>query len=271
MKNKRLNKENILTIPNLLSLFRLLLIPVILWLYCVRKAYLPTLLVIALSGFTDILDGKIARKYNMVSDVGKVLDPVADKLTQASLVICLLSRYKWMWGLLVIFILKESLMLLWGYLALRYTDTVNSAKWYGKLSTVVLYAVMMILVLFTDIPEMGANILIALCGAVILMSLILYGRFYHGVFRQDPSGGAAKKVLNTVRKCVLVLVWAAIIAVCIVYHKEISAEGIARFTPRNPLLAAVFMLLLFALKSMSVVIYSGLLYAANGMIFRRCF
>ena len=85
MQRKYLKKENILTIPNLLSLIRILLIPFIIWLYCAQKAYLCTIIVIALSGFTDIIDGKIARKFNMVSDVGKVLDPVADKLTQATL------------------------------------------------------------------------------------------------------------------------------------------------------------------------------------------
>ena len=76
MQRKYLKKENILTIPNLLSLIRILLIPFIIWLYCAQKAYLCTIIVIALSGFTDIIDGKIARKFNMVSNVGKVLDPL---------------------------------------------------------------------------------------------------------------------------------------------------------------------------------------------------
>ena len=128
MQRKYLKKENILTIPNLLSLIRILLIPFIIWLYCAQKAYLCTIIVIALSGFTDIIDGIIARKFNMVSDVGKVLDPVADKLTQATLVICLTARYPWMWALLALFAVKECLMLLWGYLTLKITDTINIAK-----------------------------------------------------------------------------------------------------------------------------------------------
>ena len=125
MQRKYLKKESILTIPNLLSLIRILLIPFIIWLYCAQKAYLCTIIVIALSGFTDIIDGKIARKFNMVSDVGKVLDPVADKLTQATLVICLTARYPWMWALLALFAVKECLMLLWGYLTLKITDTIH--------------------------------------------------------------------------------------------------------------------------------------------------
>ena len=75
-------KHKIITIPNILSLFRLLLIPVIMWLYIVRKDPLWTTAVLALSGITDIVDGIVARKCHMVSDFGKAFDPVADKLTQ---------------------------------------------------------------------------------------------------------------------------------------------------------------------------------------------
>ena len=267
MKNDRFSAENILTIPNLLSLFRILLIPVILWLYCGRKQYAATIAVIAISGASDIMDGKIARKFHMVSDVGKVLDPIADKLTQAALVICLIARYPWMWGLLALFAVKECLMLLWGYWTLKRTDTINSAKWYGKLSTAVLYAVMMILILFVDIPEAGANALILLCGGAMLLSLILYGRFYHGILDQAPSDSKQKKTLSTARNIALILIWIGIITVCFLHRKELSAEGIARYTPKDPWLAAMVMLALFALKSLSIVFYSGLLYAANGILF----
>ena len=213
MQRKYLKKENILTIPNLLSLIRILLIPFIIWLYCAQKAYLHTIIVIALSGFTDIIDGKIARKFNMVSDVGKVLDPVADKLTQATLVICLTARYPWMWALLALFAVKECLMLLWGYLTLKITDTINSAKWYGKLSTVVLYAVMMILILFVDIPEAGAEALMLVCGGIILLSLVMYGRFYHAILDQAPSGSQQQKTLRNARNVVLGLIWVGIIVI----------------------------------------------------------
>lgn len=213
------------------------------------------------------MDGKIARKFHMVSDVGKVLDPIADKLTQAALVICLIARYPWMWGLLALFAVKECLMLLWGYWTLKRTDTINSAKWYGKLSTAMLFAAMMILILFVDIPEAGANALILLCGGVMLLSLVLYGRFYHGILDQAPSGSKQQKTLPTARNAVLILIWVGIITVCFLHRKELSAEGIARYTPKDPWLAAMVMLALFALKSLSIVIYCGLLYAANGILF----
>ena len=267
MQRKRLKKENVLTIPNLLSLIRILLIPFIVWLYCVQKAYTRTIVVIAISGFTDIVDGRIARKFNMVSNVGKVLDPIADKLTQAALVTCLIARYPQMWALLALFVVKECLMLLWGYLTLKSTDTINGAKWYGKLSTVVLYAVMMILILFADIPQAIATMLMLLCGGVMLLSLVMYGRFYHAILDQAPSGSGQQKTLRTARNVVLGLIWATIIVILFIHRKELSAEEIARYTPKNPWLAAIVMLALFALKSLSIVIYSGLLYAANGILF----
>lgn len=267
MENNRFSKKNILTIPNLISLFRIVLILLIIWLYCGKEQYSATIAVIAISGLSDIIDGKIARKFNMVSDFGKVLDPIADKLTQATLIICLIARYPWMWALLTLFAVKECLMLLWGYLTLKSTDTINGAKWYGKLSTVVLYAVMMILLLFVDIPKAGANALMLLCGGIILLSLIMYGRFYHAILVQAPPGSMPQKTLRTARNIVLGLIWVGIITICFIYRKELSAEGIARYTPRNLWLAAIVMLALFALKSLSIVIYSGLLYAANGILF----
>lgn len=267
MKNPRFSAKNILTIPNLISLFRILLIPLIIWLYCGKKQYTATIAVVAISGVSDIIDGKIARKFNMVSDVGKVLDPIADKLTQVTLVICLTARYPWMWALLALFAVKECLMLLWGYLTLKSTNTINSAKWYGKLSTVVLYSVMMILILFVNIPEAGATALMLLCGGVMLLSLVMYGRFYHAILDQATLGNMPQKALRTARNIVLGLIWVGILAICFLHRKELSAEEIARYTPTNPWFAAMVMLALFALKSLSIVIYSGLLYAANGILF----
>ena len=90
-ENKTENK--ILTIPNLLSLFRLILIPVIIWLYWFRKDYFPAGVLLIISGLTDLADGYIARHFNAVSNVGKILDPIADKLTQAAMLFCLVTRF----------------------------------------------------------------------------------------------------------------------------------------------------------------------------------
>lgn len=181
-------KEQILTIPNLLSTVRLLLIPVILWLYCKKQNYGGATLVMILSGITDVADGIIARKFHMVSDFGKILDPVADKLTQFSLLICLTTRYRWMLVLVGEFALKEFVMLLLGYITIRKKNSVNSAQWHGKLSTVLLYTVMTVLVLFPGIPVAVANLLILLCGTVMLLSFVLYTRFYKRALADTNEG-----------------------------------------------------------------------------------
>lgn len=173
-----LKKEQLLTIPNLLSIFRLALIPLIIWLYCEKKEYGWTVIVLLLSSATDVLDGFIARKYHMVSDFGKILDPAADKLTQAAIIVCLAVKYKLMIPLIIFFIIKEIIMTAFGYLAIKKKDSVNSAKWYGKANTVILYIVMMLLILFPNISEPTANALIIICGAAMLVSLALYTRFY---------------------------------------------------------------------------------------------
>ena len=117
MKNNIQPENRVLTIPNLLSAFRLLLIPLFVWLYLQEK-YFYTGLVLLISGITDISDGFIARRFHMVSNVGKVLDPVADKLTQISMLICLVTRYPLMLILVVIMIFKELFMSISGLLVI---------------------------------------------------------------------------------------------------------------------------------------------------------
>ncbi len=167
-------KNQILTIPNLLSVVRLALIPVIVWLYSYEKNYYAAIGVIILSAATDIVDGWIARHFNMISDFGKALDPLADKLTQAALLICLLSKYKAMWGLIVVFGLCEITKFTLGIIIAKKHDEVNGAKWYGKVNTVVIYATMMALILFPQMNDILANALMLLCGAVMIAAHVLY-------------------------------------------------------------------------------------------------
>ena len=175
----KLKKDDILTIPNILSFFRILLIPIMVLVYNYFNHYLATVVVIALSGLTDIADGKIARKFNMTSDFGKFIDPVADKLTQLAMILCLLSKYAGMLSLVILMVLKESFLFAFSYITFKKTGIVNSAKWYGKVTTAVLYGVMIILFLFPNIPEMLANGLIIVCGLFIFISMLLYSRLFY--------------------------------------------------------------------------------------------
>ena len=171
------SKKQVLTIPNLMSLLRLVMIPFIVWLYFMDRYYEATALVI-LSGITDVADGIVARKFNMVSDLGKILDPIADKVTQGIIIICLSLKYRHMIWLVMLFVIKECIMGLLGYIAIKSKDSINSAKWYGKVSTLVLYTSMIILILFPELPHIAVDLIIALCAVFLTLSLVMYIRFY---------------------------------------------------------------------------------------------
>ena len=141
---------------------------------CYRRGeiYLAAAMVV-LSGVTDIADGFIARKWNQTSELGKILDPVADKVTQGELI--------WLLALLA---MKEFVMILWGLLVIRICDQIHSAQWFGKLTTFVLWCVIMGLFLFPATPREIANVLAVFCAVMILLSLILYVRFYVRLLRR---------------------------------------------------------------------------------------
>ena len=179
-------KEQAFSIPNLLSYFRLLLIPAFIILYLQEK-FPAALAVLAASGLSDTLDGRIARKYNMVTDLGKFIDPVADKLTQFAMIICVATRFPAMWILLIIHTVKELIMLVFGIYILRKTDTVNSAKWYGKLCTGVIYAVMMVHVIVPNIPLAVSNACVVLCAGLIVMCFVMYSLRYVKLLRETKA------------------------------------------------------------------------------------
>ena len=170
------SQSRILTIPNLLSLFRLCLIPVFMWLYCVEKNYIWTGIVLIISGLTDTVDGIIARKFNMISDLGKVLDPIADKVTQAAMLFCLLTRFPLMIAPLALMVVKEFFMGVTGLMVIQKTGKVFGADWHGKVNTWLLYAMMILHVFWYNIPDIVSKVLIGICVVMMLISLVLYGR-----------------------------------------------------------------------------------------------
>ncbi len=167
-------KNKIITIPNILSFFRLCLIPLIVWLYCFRENYIWTTITFILSGITDIVDGFIARKFDMISDFGKAFDPVADKLTQISIMFCLVTRFPLMLIPLIILIVKEALAAIMNMITLEKAGFVVAAVWHGKLNTVLLYVTMFIHIVWFNIPPSISNTLIVICIIMMLLSSFLY-------------------------------------------------------------------------------------------------
>lgn len=190
----RMTKKDIWTIPNILSYFRILLIPVMVLCYLHVENPWAVVGVVALSGVTDVADGYIARRFNMISDFGKFIDPVADKLTQVAMAGCLIMRYPLMWLLFLLMIMRESCLFIWGYLAIRENSYMSGAKWYGKVSTAIVYGVMFFLFL---LPEMTvlADVLIIVCSVAVGGSMILYGKYYYDLFKKQgrlPLRGGKK-------------------------------------------------------------------------------
>lgn len=167
-------KNKILTVPNVLSFFRLCLIPIIVWLYISKEDYFWTLMVLLLSGLTDVVDGIIARKCNMISDFGKAFDPIADKLTQAAMLCCLVVRFNYMLIPLGMLVIKEGVTGITALISIKKTEQVEGAVWHGKLTTVVLYLMMAVHLVWFNIPTTVSLIMVGVCIGIMIMSFIMY-------------------------------------------------------------------------------------------------
>lgn len=175
---KPLTGKEIFSIPNIMGYFRILLIPVYVLLYyhaeSVREYYIAAVLV-GISGITDMLDGKVARHFNMITELGKALDPVADKMTLGAMILCLAFRYENMRWLVGLFVLKEGFMGIMGLVLAHYRGRkLDGAKWYGKVCTAFSYVVMFVLFFFLRLPLSLVNGLIVCCGVLMAVTWVLY-------------------------------------------------------------------------------------------------
>ena len=173
-------------IPNVLSLVRIALIPVFMVLYMTgydEWAFVA----LAVSGLTDVLDGFIARRFNQITDCGKLLDPLSDKLTQVAVVVALTTRYLELLPLAVLCLVKEACQAIGGIILLRRRYAVRGSKWFGKLSTVMFYSCMLALVLFEQrMPDVVEWILISAAGLSMLLAFFGYLRMFIAI-RREPT------------------------------------------------------------------------------------
>lgn len=166
------------TIPNILSLVRLALIPVFAVLY-LKSDTIPVLVywalcVLLFSGLTDLFDGMIARRFNQISESGKLLDPIADKLTQITVLICVTVQHSELLPLAVICLIKETLQVIGGWILLSKKDIIRGSRWFGKISTVLFYTVMLAIVFWETMPRAVLITLIILVAVSMLFSFFSY-------------------------------------------------------------------------------------------------
>ena len=186
------------TIPNLLSFLRIVIVPVFAYFF-MQGQYGLAVLMLVLSGLSDFFDGKIARKFNQISALGKILDPVADKLTQITLAVLLflsfnkaedttLKAFSWVF---LVFIIKEFVMVLGGAVMLAFGIRPGAAEIYGKVATFAFYAVMIFIVAFG--PEIGVfkdffvipNILMMILVVIsAILTLVAFTSYMPGTYKQ---------------------------------------------------------------------------------------
>ena len=155
-------KKEILTIPNVLSLLRLALIPIYVAIYLNARSdsdYYFAAGILAVSCLTDLIDGKIARHFNMISTLGKILDPLADKLTQFALILCLTMKHPILRYLVGLFVVKESFQLIAGGITLKKGRMLKGALITGKICTTILFVSLIVMVMIPTLPEIVITVI----------------------------------------------------------------------------------------------------------------
>ena len=179
-------KKDCFTIPNMLSTFRLLLIPVYVIIYLQAEEAMDYVLaasILAVSCLTDMVDGQIARRFNMISTLGKFLDPVADKATQFTLIVCLAITHPILWSLAVLMFIKESFQFFAGLIVFRKGKMLKGALFSGKICTVVLFLSLIIMVLMPNMDPIAVVSITIVDGAFMLYSFVSYIMTYS---KQSP-------------------------------------------------------------------------------------
>ena len=195
MPQNKANASRIITVPNGMSVLRILLVPVFAAFYL--NGNLPAAVTtLVISGLTDMLDGLIARRFNQITDLGKMLDPFADKLTQGVVALCIAIRFPSIRPLLLLFILKELLMLSCAVVLLKKNKRPIAAKWYGKVATVMLYMSVSAIVLLDGLGIMGpdkqniaAFVMLGLTGIMMAYAAVKYFQIFLAILREPEEKG----------------------------------------------------------------------------------
>lgn len=186
---REINKN--ITIPNALSVFRILLIPPFV-LYFLAEQWRAAGIVLVASGLTDLVDGYIARRFHQITELGKLLDPLADKLTQAAVAICMAIAEPVLVPFLAVFVAKETVMIAAACVLLKKKKRPTAAKWYGKAATAMFYisfAVIYVLKGFFEYENfyLTITLLSATVGMMVYAFLQYFKIFWNTIGSEDPK------------------------------------------------------------------------------------
>lgn len=187
-------KEDLINIPNVLCYIRILLVPLFVYLF-IQELYWQSALVVIIAAATDVVDGWIARHFNMITDWGKFIDPLADKLMQFAMLIMAIFKNPLVWILIGLFVLKEAIMLIVGLYIYHKGDNLNGAMWCGKLCTIVLDASLLIIIALPHHILVNELViaLIVICSGFLIMSFCVYMNAYKKLYREMKEEGIIVK------------------------------------------------------------------------------
>lgn len=169
-------KSEYLYLPNLLTYFRIILVPCMIALQYSNWEHKQWTIgiLIALSGISDFLDGYVARNWDRITEIGKFLDPIADKLTQFALALMVVYRFPFFKPFIFLFLVKELVTGMISFCLLMKGVKMDGSKWYGKVSTFVFYSTMLTIFFFPSLPPFVHKLLIVLSSGFMLLAFVLY-------------------------------------------------------------------------------------------------
>lgn len=182
-----MKKSEIWSIPNLISYVRIALMPYYAYITMTAQTqddFMRSSFLLLFIASTDFLDGYIARRFNMVTELGKLIDPIADKLFQLAIAITLLHRIKGMWVVFIVFFIKEiTLAIQSAYFYFKHHRKMNGAMWCGKLSTAVFYIMTFLMALLPPLPNPVYYVMEVCMVVTLLISFYVYNQFYLDLYK----------------------------------------------------------------------------------------
>ena len=183
-------------IPNVLSVIRLLLVFVFVYAFFTCESLYVALVIFLVAGATDIVDGYLARRFNWITKLGKLLDPLADKMMQITALTCLWIKHLIPGWIAVLYFLKECTILLLGLIVIKRRDVAVVSKWYGKLAVCIFYATVAVSMIFDEyFAEHVLITTIIFIPAIIctIVALIAYIKHYSYLKKEAPQHGYVLK------------------------------------------------------------------------------
>lgn len=186
-------------IPNILSIIRILLVFVFVYVLFVLDSPIWAIIIFLIAGATDVVDGFLARKFNWVTNLGKILDPFADKLMQCTVLVCLFIKDIIPLWVVIPFFVKEIATLLIGWIVIRRRNVVVVSKWYGKAAVCLFYATIVISVAFKDFFAANIPMQLLVFAPAVIFALAAFGGYvkhYWSLKQEEIERGKIRDVIK---------------------------------------------------------------------------